>query len=70
MESPRHKINTTYVGGRTLLSMLGNENYFVVMNTSGVRKNIFELLKVTVAKECDSVFPYGVMVRLGGDQDK
>jgi hypothetical protein len=41
------------------------------MNTSGVRKKTFyELLKVKVAKECGSVFPYGVMVELGGDQDK
>jgi hypothetical protein len=40
MEIPRNKINTTYVGGRTLLSMLRNENCFVVMSTSGVRKNI------------------------------
>jgi hypothetical protein len=33
-------------------------------------KHFYNLLKVTVAKECNSVFPYGVMVRLGGDQDK
>jgi hypothetical protein len=42
MERPRHKINTTYVGGMALLSMLGKmENGFVVMSTSGVRKIIF-----------------------------
>jgi hypothetical protein len=40
MERPRHKINTTYVGGRTLLSMLGIENLFFVMSTSGVRQII------------------------------
>jgi hypothetical protein len=39
MEILRHKINTTYVGGETLLSMLRNENCFVVMSTYGVRKN-------------------------------
>jgi hypothetical protein len=41
MERPRHKINTTYVGGRTLLSMLALRNVFVFMSTSGVRQSIF-----------------------------
>jgi hypothetical protein len=41
MEIPKHDINTTYVGGMTLLSMLGIENYFFVMITSGVRQSIF-----------------------------
>jgi hypothetical protein len=71
MKSPRHKINGTYVGGRMLLSMLRGKTIFFVRSTSGVRKSFFyDLLKVTVAKEYDSVHPYGIMVRLGGDQDK
>jgi hypothetical protein len=41
MESPRHEIKTTYVGGRMLLSMLGKRNCFVVMSTSGVRQTFF-----------------------------
>jgi len=33
-------------------------------------KTFSEWLKVIMAKECDLVLPYGVMVRLGGDQEK
>jgi hypothetical protein len=43
---------------------------FVVLNKYGVRKKKIELLKVAGDKECDSFFPYGVRVRLGGDQAK
>jgi hypothetical protein len=44
---------------------------FFVMSTSSVRQRSFsDLLNVTIAKEDDSVLPYGVMVRLGGYKDK
>jgi hypothetical protein len=47
----KHEIKKTYVGGRMLLSMLGKINCCVVINTSGVRQTIYELLSKTVAKE-------------------
>jgi hypothetical protein len=64
------RLYRTYVGGRTCLVCWRNGELFVVMSTVSVRKNIFVLLMVTIAKEDNSVHPYGLMVRLGGDQDK
>ena len=69
-EIPRHKMNIkrTYGGGSTLLSMLGKGNYFFFMSIVSVREKDFsDLWMVTIAKEDHSVFPYGLMVRIGGE---
>jgi len=71
-ERPRRKdaYLKTYGGGRKLLSMLGERNYFLLWELLVWGKWIFDLWMVTIDKEDHSVFPYGLMVRLGGEQDK
>jgi hypothetical protein len=62
-------IQHMWVVGRGLVCW--DRELFVIMRTYGVRtKHFSDLLMVNITKEDNSVSPYGLMVRLGGDQDK
>ena len=71
-ERPRHMmhIKTTYGGGRTFLSMLGKGNYFFVMSTISLKQRNFLSVDGDYIKDDHSFFPYGLMVRLGGEHSK
>jgi hypothetical protein len=57
MESPRHEIYTTYVGGRMLLSMLGKINCFCCYEHIWCEENNFLNCSVRQWLKSDAHFP-------------